>query len=101
MTGQARLLIRERFVQFDGLVDGAEFLHGPRSITLTDVQGFWEMIYSQVEDVGRKFFRLEELQAASGRPTTAPAPAPAPTPAERPKQQPLPDVKTLIDRCFT
>ena len=48
VTGQARLLIRERFVQFDGLVDGAEFLRGPRPTTLTDLQGFWEMIYFQV-----------------------------------------------------
>ena len=69
VSGQARLLFRERFVQFDGLVDGAEFLHGPRPTTLTDLQGFREMPYFQVEDVDRNLSRLEELQAAGGKPT--------------------------------
>ena len=46
------------------------------------------MAYFQVEDVDRKFSRLEELQAAGGKPTIAPGPAPAPAPAERPKIQP-------------
>ncbi|XP_037087608.1 translation initiation factor IF-2-like [Pollicipes pollicipes] len=80
VTGQARLLIRERFGQFEGLVDSAEFLRGPRPTTLTDLQGFWEMIYFQVEDVDRKFARLTELEAA-GWQEAAPASPPAPAAA--------------------
>ncbi|KAF0291165.1 Disks large-associated protein 5 [Amphibalanus amphitrite] len=75
VAGQARLLIRERFAQFDNLVDGAEFLRGPRPTTLTDLQGFWEMIYYQVEDVDRKFGRLERLRAAGWRGVDSPSAA--------------------------
>ena len=40
VTSQARPIIWERLVQFDGLVDEAEFLRGPRPTTFTDPQGF-------------------------------------------------------------
>ncbi|XP_041093729.1 disks large-associated protein 5-like [Polyodon spathula] len=61
-VGQARLLMAERFKQFAGLVDDCEFKRGEKETTCTDLEGFWDMIYFQVEDVNKKFTNLTELQ---------------------------------------
>ncbi|XP_059174972.1 LOW QUALITY PROTEIN: uncharacterized protein LOC131955042, partial [Physella acuta] len=61
-VGKAQLLIDQRFKQFIGLVDNCEFDLGEKETTPTDLQGFWEMIYFQVEDVNQMFSRLTELQ---------------------------------------
>ncbi|XP_060081775.1 disks large-associated protein 5-like [Ylistrum balloti] len=61
--GQAQLLMSQRFKQFTGLVDNCEFRTGEKETTLTDLQGFWDMIYYQVEDVHTKFADLEKLKA--------------------------------------
>ena len=42
------LLMNERFKQFNGLVDNCEFKRGEKETTVTDLQGFWDMIYFQV-----------------------------------------------------
>lgn len=47
-VGQARLLMKERFNQFGGLVDDCEFGRGEKVTTCTDLQGFWDMVYFQV-----------------------------------------------------
>ena len=47
-VGQARLLMKERFKQFSGLVDDCEFGRGEKITTCTDLQGFWDMVYFQV-----------------------------------------------------
>lgn len=47
-VGQARLLMKERFNQFGGLVDDCEFSRGEKITTCTDLQGFWDMVYFQV-----------------------------------------------------
>lgn len=47
-VGQARLLMKERFKQFGGLVDDCEFARGEKITTCTDLQGFWDMVYFQV-----------------------------------------------------
>ncbi|XP_071118931.1 proteoglycan 4-like [Haliotis cracherodii] len=62
-VGQAQLLINQRFKQFRGLVDNCEFKTGEKETTCTDLQGFWDMIYFQVEDVDKKFVDLKTLQA--------------------------------------
>ncbi|XP_067679466.1 serine-rich adhesin for platelets-like isoform X2 [Haliotis asinina] len=62
-VGQAQLLIDQRFKQFRGLVDNCEFKTGEKETTCTDLQGFWDMIYFQVEDVDKKFDDLKTLQA--------------------------------------
>ena len=82
VVGQARLLMKERFGQFRGLVDDCEFSRGEKITTCTDLQGFWEMIYFQVEDVNRKFNALKE---AEGRGWT-----------EEKKQAPAPRQKQLV-----
>ncbi|KAG7507706.1 hypothetical protein JOB18_042432 [Solea senegalensis] len=63
-VGQARLLMKERFHQFSGLVDDCELGRGEKITTCTDLQGFWDMVYYQVEDVKKKF---EALREAEGR----------------------------------
>lgn len=47
-VGQARLLMKERFKQFSGLVDNCEFSRGEKITTCSDLQGFWDMVYYQV-----------------------------------------------------
>ncbi|XP_060705284.1 disks large-associated protein 5 isoform X1 [Hemiscyllium ocellatum] len=61
-VGQARLLMAERFKQFNGLVDNCEFKTSEKEVTCTDLEGFWDMIYFQVEDVNKKFEYLKKLQ---------------------------------------
>lgn len=72
-VGQTRLLITERFKQFAGLVDNCEFKLGEKETTCTDLDGFWDMIYFQIEDVTKKFGNLEKLEANSWQQTTVQA----------------------------
>ncbi|XP_076154573.1 disks large-associated protein 5 isoform X1 [Alosa pseudoharengus] len=73
-VGQARLLIKERFGQFSGLVDDCEFGRGEKITTCTDLQGFWDMVYFQVEDVDRKFKALKEAEGRGWTEESKPAP---------------------------
>nr|XP_034958219.1 disks large-associated protein 5 [Zootoca vivipara] len=61
-VGQTRLLIAERFKQFEGLVDNCEFRRGEKETTCNDLDGFWDMVNFQVEDVKKKFENLRKLQ---------------------------------------
>lgn len=47
-VGQTRLLIGERFKQFEGLVDNCEFKRGEKETTCADLDGFWDMVNFQV-----------------------------------------------------
>ncbi|XP_074147075.1 disks large-associated protein 5 isoform X2 [Sminthopsis crassicaudata] len=60
--GQTRLLISERFKQFEGLVNDCEHNCGQKKITCMDLDGFWDMVNFQVEDVNKKFEKLSKLQ---------------------------------------
>ncbi|KAK8750199.1 hypothetical protein OTU49_015300, partial [Cherax quadricarinatus] len=62
-TGQAELLMKERFSQFAGLIDDCEFKRGEKEVTCLDLQGFWDIIYFQVEDVIRRFVNLEKVKS--------------------------------------
>ncbi|XP_035514005.1 disks large-associated protein 5 isoform X2 [Morone saxatilis] len=73
-VGQARLLIKERFNQFSGLVDDCELGRGEKITTCTDLQGFWDMVYYQVEDVLRKFNALKEAESRGWVEEHKPAP---------------------------
>ncbi|XP_063804020.1 disks large-associated protein 5 isoform X2 [Pseudophryne corroboree] len=64
-VGQTRLLMNERFKQFEGLVDHCEFKTGEKETTCTDLEGFWDMIYFQIEDVSRKFVNLGKMEESS------------------------------------
>ncbi|XP_073067313.1 disks large-associated protein 5 [Manis javanica] len=61
-VGQTRLLMKERFKQFVGLVDNCEYKRGEKETTCTDLDGFWDMISFQVEDVNQKFNNLTKLE---------------------------------------
>uniref|UniRef100_A0A8C4SBB2 Disks large-associated protein 5 n=1 Tax=Erpetoichthys calabaricus TaxID=27687 RepID=A0A8C4SBB2_ERPCA len=73
-VGQARLLMAERFKQFAGLVDNCEFKRGEKETTCTDLEGFWDMVYYQVEDVNKKFSQLSKLKENGWQEVTQTAP---------------------------
>ncbi|TNN04068.1 hypothetical protein fugu_001097 [Takifugu bimaculatus] len=75
-VGQARLLMKERFKQFSGLVDDCEFSRGEKITTCTDLQGFWDMVYYQVEDVTKKFDALKEAESRAWVEDRKPPPRP-------------------------
>jgi len=60
--GQANLLMNQRFKQFSGLIDDCQYKRGERETKVDYLQGFWDMIYYQVEDVQSKFAALEALK---------------------------------------
>ncbi|KAG8126659.1 hypothetical protein E2320_021803 [Naja naja] len=60
--GQTRLLMAERFKQFEGLIDNCEFRRGEKETTYTDLDGFWDMVNFQVEDINKKFENLKKLE---------------------------------------
>ncbi|EHB07936.1 Disks large-associated protein 5 [Heterocephalus glaber] len=61
-VGQTRLLMKERFKQFEGLVDDCEYKRGEKKTTCTDLDGFWDMVSFQIEDVNKKFINLMKLE---------------------------------------
>ncbi|CDQ72558.1 unnamed protein product [Oncorhynchus mykiss] len=73
-VGQARLLIKERFCQFSGLVDDCALGRGEKITTCTDLQGFWDMVYYQVEDVNNKFGALKEAESKGWQEERKPPP---------------------------
>ncbi|NXY84295.1 DLGP5 protein, partial [Alcedo cyanopectus] len=73
--GQTRLLVAERFKQFEGLVDNCEFKRGEKETTCTDLDGFWDMVHFQIEDVNKKFDNLKKLQDNQWQPLDVPSKA--------------------------
>ncbi|NWS13578.1 DLGP5 protein, partial [Pachyramphus minor] len=73
--GQTRLLMEERFKQFEGLVDNCEFKQGEKETRCTDLDGFWDMINFQIQDVNKKFDNLKKLQDNEWKPLDVPSQA--------------------------
>lgn len=61
--GQTRLLIKSKFEQFRGLVDKCEAATVQHSVRPEDLEGFWGMVYIQVENCNKRFDRLDVLKA--------------------------------------
>ncbi|CAK8692320.1 uncharacterized protein LOC143462955 isoform X2 [Clavelina lepadiformis] len=59
VVGQANLIMDERFTQFQGLIDHCELGTSEKPVKCLDLQGFWDMVHVQVEDVDRKFAELK------------------------------------------
>lgn len=78
--GKANLLMNKkgRFEQFRSLINNCEFGLGEKETTCMDLQGFWEMIYFQVEDVNTKFSELVDLEAKNWILEQKPKPKAAP-----------------------
>eukprot|EP00117_Sycon_ciliatum_P048630 scpid73944/ scgid34597/ Disks large-associated protein 5; Discs large homolog 7; Disks large-associated protein DLG7; Hepatoma up-regulated protein homolog len=86
-VGQARLLIRERFKQFSKLCDGADNPSGDKLTHASDLQGFWEMISFQIDDVKQKFEALTKLKESNWEVVSK-------TPKKKPKAKKITKKKT-------
>ena len=62
--GKAQILMNRkgRFQQFQDLINNCEYNLGEKKTTCTDLQGFWEMIYFQVEESMQCFSELNEIE---------------------------------------
>ena len=54
--------MRQKLKQYIGLVGQAEHGGGEQPTKVEDLQGFWDMVYFQVEDILKKFQGLESLE---------------------------------------
>lgn len=61
-VGQATLLMNKRLKQFASLISSCENQTGEKKTTCEDLQGFWDMVHFQIEDVHKRFQQLAELQ---------------------------------------
>jgi len=60
--GKTNLFINQRFKQFNGLIDDCELKRGVKETKVEDLQGFWEMIFYQIEDLHHSFELLTSLK---------------------------------------
>jgi len=98
--GQAELLKKERFTQFSGLIDNCEFKKGEKETTIQDLQGFWDIVCFQIEDIVKKFSALDERQRNGWKEPEKPKPVsikpkPAPAPAKKAAARPRPGASAL------
>eukprot|EP00123_Amoebidium_parasiticum_P017629 comp23922_c0_seq1/m.42217 comp23922_c0_seq1/g.42217 ORF comp23922_c0_seq1/g.42217 comp23922_c0_seq1/m.42217 type:complete len:989 (-) comp23922_c0_seq1:23-2989(-) len=63
VCGQSHLLVDKRFAQYSELCDISKDENAELSARSSDLEGFWDVIDIQVEDVRNKFGKLEELMA--------------------------------------
>lgn len=60
--GQTQLLITSKFKQFINLVSQCENDESKEIVRPEDLEGFWSMVYLQVENCNQRFERLEKLR---------------------------------------
>ncbi|XP_046736754.1 disks large-associated protein 5-like isoform X2 [Diprion similis] len=60
--GQTNLLIDKKVKQFRKLIAQCETGSGEKLVTCDDLQGFWDMVYMQVEDCDCRFAKLNQLK---------------------------------------
>ncbi|KAG8197021.1 hypothetical protein JTE90_004293 [Oedothorax gibbosus] len=61
--GLTNLLLRQKLKQFGELIDDSEFKRGEKEITCIDLQGFWDMVFHEVEKIQKNFKKLEKCQS--------------------------------------
>lgn len=66
-TGQTRLLLAKKFGQFRALIEQCESGAGEQKVLAPDLEGFWSMVYMQVEQCNARFERLDKLKATEWR----------------------------------
>lgn len=60
--GQCNLLITSKFKQFSKLIDQCENKSGVQPVKPEDLEGFWTMVYIQVDNCSARFQRLDSLK---------------------------------------
>ncbi|KAI4499266.1 hypothetical protein M0802_005526 [Mischocyttarus mexicanus] len=61
--GQTRLLINKKFDRFQRLVSDCESGKGEMLVTCRDLQGFWDMMYMEIQNCDSRFEALEKLRS--------------------------------------
>ena len=61
--GQANLFQNKRLKQFKDLIELHRDESAEKKATESDLAGFWDMIYHQVEDVHKRFNSLESMRS--------------------------------------
>jgi hypothetical protein len=61
-VGKAQLLMSQKFAQFKQLCDLSKDANASKPVKLSDLQGFWDMVQYQVDDVTVHFEHLAKLQ---------------------------------------
>ena len=87
--GQGRLIMnpKGRLEQFHTLIDSSEFKRGEKETKLEDLQGFWDMIDYQIQNIYKEFAALTELENKIGKRGN---PKRKPSPKNRKKSKPHP-----------
>lgn len=62
-NGQTQLLIRKKFKQFHDLCEECEKGVSQPPVLPKDLEGFWSMVFMQVENCSERFKKLETLKA--------------------------------------
>lgn len=62
-VGQTRLLVKSKFKQFSNLVENCEANGIANTVRPEDLEGFWGMVYIQVEHCNKRFENLDKLKA--------------------------------------
>lgn len=60
--GLTNLLLCQKLKQFGDLIDDSELKRGEKEITCLDLQGFWDMVYQEVEKIRSSYKNLEKCQ---------------------------------------
>ncbi|XP_076650539.1 uncharacterized protein LOC143357796 [Halictus rubicundus] len=61
--GQTNLLMNKKFVRFRNLVSDCATGQGEMLVTCNDLQGFWDMMYIEIENCNIRFEKLEQLRS--------------------------------------
>ncbi|XP_045767086.1 disks large-associated protein 5-like isoform X1 [Maniola jurtina] len=106
-VGQARLLMSQKLQQFASLLRRCEKPEpGQALVTRADLQGFWDMVFLQVENVDIRFNKLEQSRArgwvseqpppGAARAAKPPPKPPQPKPPARARQASSNRLKDII-----